>query len=124
MDSAVFKIEKNPNERGVIEDYSSRGGFYDKNFPDFAKFTVHNHDSLFTDSVFYYYKNQLVKFMYSTHRDDRILDSTTLYFEDTRELESEKKVDSSSIKEIIMASERHLTDLKKVLTNFKPINKH
>ena len=66
---SLYKIETPVKEEGIIEQYQSYGRYYSKEFPGFSKYAIHHHDSLFTDSVFYYYNDSLIKF--TTKKDQR-----------------------------------------------------
>ena len=114
MDTVVFKAKEFVKETGIVEHYNSYGAFYNKDFPEFGKFTVHNHDSTFIDTSFYYYKGKLIKFTATKTKNNRILNSTTFYFEDQKTLEPKKTLDSNSIKLLLIASDKHLQELKKI----------
>jgi hypothetical protein len=112
MDTVLFKSEKQATETRIVEDYDSYGAFFNKDFPEFGKFNVHNHDSVFIDSTFYYYKSQLIKLTASKKKGNKVFGSTALYFEDQKVLGSDNKLDSAFLKQLLIAADKHLKDIK------------
>jgi len=116
MDKNVFKVLDTIKEKGIVEeDYNSYGYFFDKNFPEFGKATVHNHDSIFfVDTSFYYFKGQLIKLIAKKSNQKSLDDSSKFYFENDSLLNAREKADTNFLKSLLTTARNHLTELKKI----------
>ena len=117
MDTAVFKIDTKADtiesKIPVLEEFDSYVTYYRKDFPQFAKYSVHNHDFLFIDSVFYFQNDNLIKFMAKKTRENEVFDFIALYFINQILIDNKEKVDSNTTQSILKTANLHLKQLKK-----------
>jgi hypothetical protein len=120
MDTAILKSQDRVREVGIIEHYESYEAAFNRKFPEYGRYTVHNHDSLFTDSVFYFFRDSLIKFVAKKTKNQQVFDSSTLYFHNNEIIGDTDRIDSLSISSVLKTANYHLKQLHGQKISRKP----